>query len=249
MAEPASLAPIDFWQQRYGDSPLVEARADHPVIVWLKEHIPPGSGDCLEIGCYQGHFLPFFGRLGYRLHGIDVIQRVEAMPAWLREHGLAVGDFRQQDFFSFDPRRKYQIVCSFGFIEHFSDWQAVVARQFEWVAPGGWLIIMSPNFAGIVQKCFHRFLDNENFQRHHVPAMDPFQWREIVEARKAAIKSCGYFGRFDIWVAHQKRSFPAKLMVHGIIDILVPLLRLLPWPAGKKSYSPYCGMIAKKNLK
>jgi SAM-dependent methyltransferase len=229
MEQSRVLASIDFWQQNYGNSPLLEANADHPVIRWLAEHI-----------------LPFFGHLGYRLHGLDVIPRVLEMPAWLHERGLAVGDFWQQDFFSGKPQRQYEIVCSFGFIEHFSNWEDGVARHLEWVAPGGLLIITSPNFNGVLQKYFHRLFDKINFQRHYLPAMDPFKWRTIVEKMGFSVEFCGYFGRFDMWAAYQKRSFPAKLLVHGIVDVLVPLLRRLPWPAGRKLYSPYCGMIAKK---
>jgi 2-polyprenyl-3-methyl-5-hydroxy-6-metoxy-1,4-benzoquinol methylase len=246
MEQSRVLAPIDFWQQNYGDSPLLEAKADHPVIRWLAEHIPAGHGDCIEIGCFQGHFLPFFGHLGYRLHGLDVVSRVLDMPAWLHERGLAVGDFWQQDFFSFKPQRQYEIVCSFGFIEHFTAWEDVVARHIDLVAPGGLLVIMSPNFTGILQKYFHRFLDKENFLRHYLPAMDPHRWCKIAERQGFSPVFCGYFGRFDMWAAFQKRSLPAKLMVHGIVDILVPLLRRLPWPEGRKSYAPCCGMIAQK---
>jgi SAM-dependent methyltransferase len=241
-----ALATVDFWQQNYGDSPLREAKADHPIIRWLGDHIQPGSGDCIEIGCYQGHFLPFFGRLGYRLHGVDVIARVREMPGWLRERGLAAGDFWQQDFFFFKPPRQYDIVCSFGFIEHFTAWEDVVARHLEWVAPGGSLVIMSPNFAGAWQRHFHRLFDRENFLRHHLPAMDPGRWREIAEKAGFSTKFCGYFGRFDFTAAYQRRSFAAKLMVHGIVDIAAPLLRRLPWPEGRKLFAPCCGLIAQK---
>jgi len=249
MEQSRVLASIDFWQKNYGNSPLMEAKADHPVIRWLIDHVAPGSGDCIEIGCFQGHFLPFFGHLGYRLHGIDVIPQVLEMPAWLHERGLAVGDFWQQDFFSGKPQRQYEIVCSFGFIEHFSDWEDVVARHLEWVAPGGLLVIMTPNFAGSWQRHFHRLFDKENFLRHYLPAMDPFKWREIIEKTGFSIKFCGYFGRFDFGAAFQQRSFAAKLMVHGMVDILVPLLRRLPWPEGRKLYAPCCGLIAQKQGK
>ena len=246
MEQPRILAPIDFWQQTYGIFPLQEAPANDPVIRWLAEHIPAGQGDCIEIGCYPGHFQPFFGNLGYRLHGIDVIPRVMEMPAWLRDRGLAVGDFWQQNFFAFKPQRQFEIVCSFGFIEHFSAWEDVIARHLDLVAPGGWLVIMSPNFSGALQKHFHRLLDTDNFRRHYLPAMEPQHWRALAEKQGFLTVFCGYFGRFDMWAAYQRRSFPAKLMVHGIIDILVPLLRRLPWPEGRKLYAPCCGLIAKK---
>jgi 2-polyprenyl-3-methyl-5-hydroxy-6-metoxy-1,4-benzoquinol methylase len=248
MEQPSALAPIDFWQQNYGNAPLLEAAADHPVIRWLADHVSPGSGDCIEIGCFPGHFLPFFGHLGYRLHGIDVIGRVLDIPAWLLERGLASGDFLQEDFFTFKPQQQYDIVCSFGFIEHFTAWEDVVARQIALVAPGGLLIIMSPNFTGAIQKYFHRLLDKENFCRHYLPAMDPHQWRKLSEKQGLTTVFCGYFGCFDMWAAYQKRGLPAKLIVHGITDILVPLLRRWPWPEGRKLYAPCCGLIAKKKM-
>lgn len=248
MKQSGILASSDFWRNKYGDLPLEEARADHPVIRWLSEHLATGSGDCLEIGCFQGHYLPFFGRLGYRLNGIDIIPRVLEIPGWLQQRGFSCGEFQQQDFFSFKPYRHYDVVCSFGFIEHFTSWEDIVARHLELVAPGGMAIIMSPNFAGCAQKYFHCLLDKENFLRHYLPAMDPQKWRIIAEKKGFSTIFCGYFGRFDMWAASQKRNFLAKLMVHGILDILVPILRHLPWPEGRKSYAPCCGMIVKKSI-
>lgn len=245
---PGNLAPGDFWQKHYGDSHLQEAEAGHPVIRWLADHVPPAGGDCIEIGCFPGRFLPFFGRLGYRLNGIDVIKGVLDLPAWLRGRGLAAGDFCQQDFFTFKPQKRYEIVCSFGFIEHFMAWEDVLARQIDMVAPGGLLIVMCPNFAGTWQKYFHRLLDRENFRRHNLQAMDPQRWSVMAEKKRFSMIFSGYFGRFDMWAASQKRSLPAKLMVHGILDILVPMLRPLPLPEGRKSYAPCCGMIAKKSM-
>ncbi len=248
MKQSGILASSDFWRQKYGNFPLEEAGAEHPVIHWLSKHISTGNGDCLEIGCFQGHYLPFFGRLGYRLNGIDIIPRVLEIPGWLHKLGFTCGEFRQQDFFSFIPPRQYELVCSFGFIEHFTAWEDIFVRHLDMVAPGGTVIIMCPNFSGFWQKHFHRLLDDENYRRHYLPAMDPQKWRAITERMGFSIIFCGYFGRFYMWAASQKRSLPVKLMVHGVIDILVPLLRRLPWPEGRKSYAPCCGIIAKKNF-
>jgi hypothetical protein len=143
----------------------------------------------------------------------------------------------------------WAIVCSFGFIEHFIEWEVVVTRHLELVAPEGLLIIMSPNFAGAWQKHFHRLFDKQNFLRYYLPAMEPFKWRAIAEKAGFTTNFCGYFGRFDFGAAYQQHSFFAKLMVHGMVDILVPLLRRLPWPEGQQLYTPCCVFIAQKKGK
>lgn len=234
------------WERTYGTLAPGLPDEDHCVRRWIEERLPGGDGDCLEVGCYPGRLLACIGGLGYRLHGIDLIPQVEtALPRWLADHGYRVGSFVQGDFFSFEPGRRYDVVASFGFIEHFEDWRAVVDRHIDLVAPGGHLLLTVPNFVGLLQRCFQATLNRESYLRHNLQAMHPRLWAEHLERRSFEILSCGYHGAVDYWVDEQRRSLPSRLLVHLLVRGCLPVLRAVLW-RDSKLYSPMAGVIARR---
>jgi SAM-dependent methyltransferase len=169
-----TLADQTYWDQSYERYEFRPAPDDNMLLRWIRQSLPPGTGACLEVGCFPGRFLPILGELGYELHGIDLTPRVEQdLPAWLRNQGYRVGRFVKGEFLSWDPGRRYDVVCSFGFIEHFSDWPAVLRSQARLVAKGGYLVVSTPNFRGALQWLLHWSLDRQNLKRHNIWSMNP----------------------------------------------------------------------------
>jgi hypothetical protein len=103
-------------------------------------------------------------------------------------------------------------------------------------------MIMTPNFVGGFQSWFHKTLDRENYDRHFVPSMDPEKWTKVL-GDSFEVLACEYFSEFGFWIGEQKRSFFQKLMF-WILRAMLPVLRVLP--KNKRSYSPYCGLVARK---
>lgn len=62
--------------------------------------------------------------------------------------------------------RASDVVSSFGFIEHFTNWREVLAKHAEPVADDGHLIIEAPNFTGAFQRWLHVNFDKANSARH-----------------------------------------------------------------------------------
>jgi len=233
-----------YWDNVYRDHALVAAREDNTIVQWLLSYLPRGCGRCLEIGCFPGQFLPWIGKLGYELHGIDLTPRVAVeLRPWLESLGCRTGDFALADFWSWEPSSLYEIVCSYGFIEHFPEMSVVLRRQAEWVAEGGYLVVTAPNFRGILQRGLHRLLDPENLERHIVEVMDPRSWQEIVEPLGFEILHAGFLGRFNFWWGEQRRTMLQDLGL-SVVQKIKPVLARLP--AGCPMYAPYCGLIARK---
>lgn len=236
-----------YWLDAYGKLGFRVAPKDHVVRAWFEKYIPRGNGRCIEIGCFPGQFLACFGELGYRLNGLDLIPAVETtLPQWLKSCGYPVENFYKEDFLNFETNDTYDIVASFGFVEHFSDWQDIIRRHMKLVATGGYLIISAPNFRGAFQRAFQAAFNSESYKRHNIKAMAPEAWAGIIEKQGFEILFSGYYGSIDYWVNEQKRNIVSKLAVHFFIDILLPLLKFLPLPRHKKLYSPICGVIARK---
>jgi SAM-dependent methyltransferase len=240
-----NLADQQYWDDSYAMVRLGIAAPEDQVRQWIEKHLPRGEGTAFEVGCFPGQYLSVIGKLGYELNGVDLTPRVETeLPEWLRTDGYKVGKFLKKDFLGLKTGPLYDVVCSFGFIEHFQNWEEVLGKQCAFVRKGGVLIVTAPNFRTSVQHALHAWLDSENLRRHHLPAMDPTVWAEVVKSHGFSISSAGFFGRFDFWVDQQERSKLQRLALSGLRRLKKPLAML---PEDSPLYSPYCGLVAIKD--
>jgi 2-polyprenyl-3-methyl-5-hydroxy-6-metoxy-1,4-benzoquinol methylase len=238
-----NLARQDYWDSAYAGYELAEA-GDDQVTEWIRKYIPvTANGTCLEIGCFPGRYLVCLGKLGYEVNGVDLTPRVEnEFPAWLKRLGLKVGEFKRQDFFEYAPSQKYDLVSSFGFIEHFQNWEDVLLKHMSLVKKGGYLLIETPNFKGWMQRLIHYYLDKKNYDRHFIPAMDPAKWSALCEKNGFEILWQGYLGDFQFWIDEEPKGFRSTVF-KKLNDWTHRLKKL---PPGKKAYAPFCGMVARK---
>jgi len=241
----SNKASQEYWNLEYEAYKLHIAKKKDFIRRWIEAHIPP-AGDtprtCLEIGCYPGRFIAVFGELGYTLFGIDLADDLAELPEWLEQSGYRVGSFWREDFSAFDPQRKFDIVTSFGFIEHFTNWEEILRKHMALVADKGHLIVEAPNFTGRFQNWLHLNFDKANYARHHLPAMDIDKWAALIEQCGFEIIYAGYFGKFRFWTEPEPRTIRQRLILR-VLRFLQPLLRVA-LPPNKKTYSPFCGVIA-----
>lgn len=240
-----NLAESSFWDEIYSTLPLGIAHHRRPVRRWIEQWVPPCGGDCLEIGCYPGRYLAVFGELGYRLSGIDLTNLVtDRLPDWLGIQGYRVGKFHCQDFFQFIEltEETYDIVCSFGFIEHYHEWANVLEAHARLVKPGGLLLVSVPNFNGFVQRRLREMFDFENLARHNLDAMRPEEWSAVLAKHDFETLFSGSFGRFDFWIDTHLVTWWQRLGFLGVKG-MIPLMRCLPV---SDLYAPHCGIVARK---
>lgn len=241
-----NLTNREYWVQSY-DQVQLSYDEHHDISKLLKEYLPyNSSGTCIEIGSYPGNYLPILGQLGYQLNGIDFHPLNEkAIPEWLATEGFKVGHFISDDFFSFTNPEAYDIVMSFGFIEHFVDYKQVILKHAALVKRGGYLVITTPNFRGIFQHMLHFLFDRNNLKRHNLSAMNPAEWENILVQQGFEIVYQGFFGNFWFWVdesdTHSKVS---KFLIKQVQRLLVIFRSVIK--TNSKHYSVYAGVVAKK---
>ncbi len=229
-----------IWDDSYLQYPLNVAKKTDPVRIWLEEKIPRDKKTCFEIGCFPGRYLAVFGIHGYELNGIDSTPRINNdLLYWLKTQKFKIGKFYNQDFLKFRETIKFDVVCSFGFIEHFVEWKEIIRKHTYLVNNEGYLIISTPNFRGFVQKHLHKLLDNENYNRHNLCSMNPGEWKIILEKEGFEVIYYGYFGGFKFWTNNSKKKIFEKI----ISKILTILFKNLP---NSEYYSSFCGIVAKK---
>jgi SAM-dependent methyltransferase len=238
-------ASQDYWDQSFQGVRLAAVDSSDSIRLWIRRHIlPKATGSCLEIGCYPGRYLPVFGELGYECNGVDLQKNVGAIGPWLEDMGFRTGQFWQEDFLAFEPLRQFDLVASFGFMEHFTNWKEVFEKHLRFVKDDGYLVIETPNYLGAWQHWLHSRFDKEDLDRHYIPSMDVDQWVSIVKDAGFEVVYQGYFDGFDFWVGLGERNFFSRCCVKFLRGIRKPLGALLP--KNRKLYSPYGGIIAKK---
>ena len=107
--------------------------------------VRPLSGKrALDVGCGAGLLCEPLARLGASVTGVDAApENIEAARDHAEAMGLAIdyrhGELAQLDLATFD------LVCSLEVIEHVADKARFVAALAERLAPGGLMVLSTPN--------------------------------------------------------------------------------------------------------
>lgn len=94
-------------------------------------------------------------------------------------------------------RHAFDIVCSRGFIEHFSDPGDVIARHLNLLKPGGLLIVSIPNLRGLNRLLAWGF-DRDVLAMHNLSIMTRRRLGEIHALPALEPLWCDYFGTFNL---------------------------------------------------
>jgi len=104
----------------------------------------------------------YFARTyGMTVSGVDFVESDEAFP--FEVHNV--------DFLDFDTSKRYGLVCSFGFVEHFDDIAMVVSKHLELLDDNGVVLITVPNMVDGWRYAWRRAFDREMFRTHNRHAM------------------------------------------------------------------------------
>ena len=191
----------ELWDETYHDCsagrPLVGSRSSAPeraIVGALLGRCKPTPGECvLELGCGGSRWLPLLAsRAGVRVAGVDFSDRgVARSRQLLREVGAddsAIVQGTIEDYVSRNGRG-FDIVVSFGLIEHFSDLHDVIHSHLRCLRPGGRLFMSAPNLSG------------PNLTWARTVAPDLFEWHRPISGREVAAV-CLKYGCTDVGIAY-----------------------------------------------
>ena len=239
------LTSKKYWDSNRNRVRMVENQDD--ITDLLSNYIPKSTKQrsCLEIGCYPGGYLQYLSRrMGFELNGIDYGKDTERLSKVFKAKRLAVDQIIKEDFFSVikNDTRKYDLVCSFGFVEHFKDYLGVIRLHASLVEEGGYLVITTPNFSKYSLNYFLKSIfEKDSFLVHNIESMQVEKWRTLVESLGFSIKFCGYFGGVgNCWcsVPNEQIYFMRMYVRH--------MKQLFPRQIDGRFVSKYCGLVAKK---
>ena len=183
-----------------------------------------GIKNAVELGGFPGYYsiyLKIYKKIDTTL--FDYFVHYGLIKELLEVNGLKEGDINiiEADLFNYKPEKLFDMVLSFGLIEHFNDTASIIETHLQFLKPGGVLFVTLPNFTGVngwVQRTF----DKENYYKHYIDCMNPEFLDEICQKLGLKNVECYFHGKFTVWLENKsEQSKIAKLIVRTI------------WVAGK----------------
>jgi SAM-dependent methyltransferase len=199
-----------------------------------------GIKNAIELGGFPGYYATYLKKYQHIDTTLfDYYIHPRLINELLEKNGLKEGDINiiEADLFSYNPPEKYDMVLSFGLIEHFNDTKAILQTHLQFLKPGGVLFVTLPNFTG-VNGWIQRKFDKENYDKHFISCMNPdFLAQTCKELGLKNVESY-YHGRFTVWLENckQKSKF-AQTVTKGIWWVGKIATKIVP--VESKLLSPY----------
>lgn len=166
-----------FWQNFPLPEPIVVSghsvnnypyRILHKLFQKAFKGMNTGGMKILEIGCGNSVFLSYFQKeFGFDVYGLDYSELGCRQTEKIFERDHITGKVFLADAFSppSDLLNAFDVVCSFGVVEHFTDTAGTLESFSKFVKPGGLLITSVPNFKGATGT-LHKLLNKPVYDIH-----------------------------------------------------------------------------------
>lgn len=242
MQKSESVADGEYWEKHWRHTDICASSDNHPICRWLDNQICPGEGlSCFEIGCYPGKFLVLLGNRGYELNGIDLSEKTTVMADWLTSKGFKIGGLEKGDFLVHKLDKQYNLVCSFGFIEHFNNWHDMIDSQLAMTTSEGLCVIEVPNLNSPLYRLLYGIFEPDILKSHKSDAMSLKNITNYINKLNHDIKTADYVGNFYFrFVTKSGRKY--RFIEKGINSFKF-LFNMLPRSVSAR----YIGVIVKAN--
>jgi SAM-dependent methyltransferase len=219
----------DYWRNCAVPSEVNQSSPfDRCLAKTLVKRLSGIHGEVFEVGCAPGKWLAFMVKtFGMKANGIEYSDAgMKATRRNFQALNLPIDTIIAGDFFDIRPEPRFDVVMSFGFIEHFDKPDAVVARHAAWLKPGGKLIIGVPNFSGIY-KPLQTILDRSILDKHNLNIMHLGYFRGLAQPLRLELQSLEYIASFEPSLPVAKRGFTnlAKFLVKVFLRVSVYIRR------------------------
>lgn len=259
----------EYWNELWTESDLpsavnpsdarLENRINRQFHEWFRTLFAErdtASMTLLEIGCGKSAWLPYFAKeFGFRVSGLDYSPvGCEMARAVLRANAVEAEIVCADCFTPPESMRgKFDVVASFGVVEHFDDTAAVLRAMSVFLKSGGLLLTTIPNMVGAIG-AIQKVVNRPVYDIHQL--IDPAMLTQAHAAVGLEVIECGYFASTSFGVnnlAGLSTSTPAGFAKKVFLAVLARA-SMLVWrieqvagelPAGRFA-SPYIRCIARK---
>lgn len=238
----------NFWDKYF------EKHETNPAIVgsslfsdiFNKYLIPNQAKSILEIGCANSNFLCYLAKkFGYKAYGIDYSDAITKTSELFKFNDLPEPTLYKEDIFAWKSDKTFDLVCSFGFIEHFDNINPVIQKHAELIAPGGKLIITLPHFAH-AQYLLHWLIDRDNLKKHNTKIMNLDSIKKAVIKSGLKIEYLSYYKTFGFWTENNNMTKLEKLVNWSILKSGKVITKIFGYDKPNFLFSPHLICIATK---
>ena len=206
----------------------------------------------LEVGCANSLWLPYFSqKYGFEVHGVDYSEvGCDQERKLLNEYGVE-GHIHCCDLFHapLELAESFDVVVSFGLVEHFEDTSACVSALARFLKPEGTMITSIPNMKGIVgtiQKLVNRPVYNI-----HVPLNQDDLHISHISSGLKPVETIYFinsnFGVCNLQGIQKSLKWVIKKVLIGILSrISMFLWKVDKWVKPSEKLSPYIICVAVK---
>lgn len=158
----------------------------------------------IEIGAYPGTQLCYFHkRFGYQVTALEYSDHAEDIRRLLEFNGVTNFKVLQRDFMDVKIEPEYDVAASFGFIEHFENYEDVIARHVGLLKPGGYLVLTVPYLGGL-QGLLRRVVYTDKtlgkiFSIHNTKIMNRAELERCLHTNSMKILFGNYIMRTRVW--------------------------------------------------
>jgi cyclopropane fatty-acyl-phospholipid synthase-like methyltransferase len=211
----------------------------------LRRHL--GRGQALfEIGCAPGAWQDYFHRrYGHVADGIEYSKKGYELA--IRNQRLLgfKGQIKHGDIFDYRTSRRYDVVFSFGFIEHFTCPSLAIREHARLLRKGGRLVVVVPN----IKKAFYGPLEkllNPKSYRGYIHISRETLGR-LMQNQGFRCRFLGYAGVFNLGLINTQGSSMPVGKIFGWANRLANLVLSISRPHRESgTFSPYIVYIGTK---
>jgi len=237
---------------RHGGLPNYVNRRFHEYFCQIFSNMNTQGKKVLEIGCARSVWLPYFAKeFGFKIYGIDYSEIGCQQAMQILSNEEVKGEIVCADFFSppGSMLKAFDVVVSFGVLEHFKDTTACIAAFSKFLKPGGLLITNIPNLCGLnglIQKMINRpifdihilFNRNALMQAHRINGLRVISCDYFLFVNLGVLNFENFKGGLFYKGASRLRSLINK--VAWVCERAIPMLKPNRWS------SPYINCVSTK---
>lgn len=221
---------IDYWTKQ---NVLTTIQEDYSYGDFIKDVVSNigGNKSAIELGGFPGKFSLYLKKYCHmNVTLLDYVIDPNIIQNLFKINGLnSQYDLRiiEADVFSFEPTELYDLVCSFGLIEHFTDINKILEAHVKFLKPGGILLIVLPNFLGI-NGYLQKYFDPSNFSLHNLESMKFKFLNSVLSGLGMKDIYIGYYPSTQVWLEDiKKRGFIIRVFVRFVNELTVFLSKII----------------------
>lgn len=236
-----TLTDQAYWEKYYHksrvDKRVIESicgRLDPLYDQWI-ESCKNKPKTIIEIGAYPGRYIAYLSsKYNLEATALDFNSDTHRIKEAFEVMEVSNYDIIQADFLQHIPNRRYDLVYSNGFLEHFEDYDLIFDKHCEYLAPGGSMLMLIPN-KRYLRKWYGWLMDRENLKAHNLKCMDLAVFRQFALRNQLQLNYLSYEGGFAYKV-HQKLNIPQRI-VYKIVRFIFSRLNAFLKKYPSKYYS------------